>query len=236
MSRFAPQLGALAIQSTQLSERTLQIIQPTLRLSALERGVTRRAFDHAVDEQSRQHLARRPEGPGCQLRLIQSACFQLVQHAQLQMTPLAHRLPGVITVQPTVFAVVRRTRAFVRFGCELIASVPRTQGALERIQNARNVIDELRACERCHSAHLGVAVDGNSPAREDGGALPTQVRSDLRKLGIRVEGHSRVSGTAPAKWAMPLTVRQMAPQASVNLSVRFALLGFATRSVETTRG
>src|SRR5665213_581129 len=102
---LAPALRALLLEQLQLVHGLLQIAQPRRRFRLLQTQITRAAFDQTVAAHARQcPPCHRHDALG-ELRPAGAELLELIEQAQLQVSPFAHGLALVVTLLPAMQAV-----------------------------------------------------------------------------------------------------------------------------------
>ena len=182
--RLAPQVGALALEHPQLPERVLQVAQAAGGLGLLQLHLRGRALDHAVHEQLHQHLPRHAHHLRIELGVRQGELLDRARQAQLQVSPLAHGLAVMVAVQPAVASVIERPLASFVGSRGLLGRAARGQLLLEGVEDARNVIDELRARQGLRRADLGIGVHCLPPGAEQCATLLSEIGREPRQLAV----------------------------------------------------
>ena len=102
-----------------------------------------------------------------EIDMMSGVILQLAEQAQMQMSPLAHRLWLIVTLLPAMQSVLGRRFALLFARLSPVDRVLRRQPPLESIQHCWNVVDELRA-GNCRGRHqLRIVIDGAAPGRKN---------------------------------------------------------------------
>ncbi len=108
MRRLSPCFGALAFYRGKLLERALEFFDAICRVGTLHERESRGAFAHRCITHSHQRSSGERHHADVEAGVERAELLDCLEQAQVQVTPLAHRFPLVVSLLPSLQPVLRR--------------------------------------------------------------------------------------------------------------------------------
>ena len=182
MGGLAPALGALEFQRLDLTESAFEIVQSTRSFALLELCVSRGTCANTVACQSRQLPPSQLRNLGLGAEMLFAIALQLGEQTEVQVTPFTHRLEQLIALLPSVHAVLGCPLLLIRVRLSFRIRPVRSQTLVERVQDIRNVIDELITRALHGGVELGIQVDRQAPRRKNCSSPAREVIGESNQL------------------------------------------------------